>query len=271
MSTWKKAAAADPSNAVPPYRLGRLLADLGRNSEALEALDAAYGIAPYDLEVVVARTEVLLASGLTEEALAMMNALPNAYRSLPLAHLARALLQKDAGQYLGVRAELAAAQGSVPGSFDIRLAEALLAFGKDPASALPLFEQLQEDAVPAGRPALEPVLEAYRAVAEGASSRLTAGWWLRHPPPDHARACLVLARFAMAHGAYDVAEAYLEHARQFGDMLEVDLLWARVLATDPARQEQAARILRDIEEACEGGPLCDEARDLLGRLGGQAQ
>ncbi len=273
MADWKRARESlerardtDPYDPETAFRLGQLLADLGRTSSALDMLDTAYDLAPFDLRIVATRTDVLLRAALSEEALDMVDALPKAYRDRPLAHLARALIQRDAGQYLGVRSELKAARRARARSFDIRLAEALLTFGKDPKAAVPLLADLENQALDAGRPALLPVLQAYLLVAQTDPRTVSPSWWATQKIPDHPRACLVLAEMALDTGSFDVAEELLEQARKKGDILRVDLLLARILAMDTDRHYRARALLRHIQETCEGGPVCEEARTLLAQL-----
>lgn len=278
MQRLEEAARQDMSWSVPQVWLATAELDRGRIRSGIERLEKLLAVAPMALDALVPYVDGLIEDTRTGAAGDMLRKLPDTYQELPSVRLLKARLSREISDLNGAEAQLAAGLELSPQHLGLLLEQAFLKDARREAAARgggldQGFGQAAEDALSAvreraegeGRPYLVPWLDARLMVLRGADAQMLSGAAARSK--ESARALAVLAQAALAAGDPASALAWLEEARQVGDLPGVVLVLAKLKGADSDSREKAREDLRQlIQERCGDGPVCQEANRLLEML-----
>lgn len=226
----KAAMSADPSYAEPAYQLGQIYLDMGKLSDALAALDAAYQLAPYDMRIVTAKVTTQLMKGDASGAQSVIAQIPEPYNGFRHARVLKARLQRESGAITDAPTLIDETLKSSPGFFEAQLEQALLSRAKNSPDAEKQMRALIPAARTAGRYAYGPVLQAYAATLTAPKARARAMQEAQAVAEtwQNAQALAILGEAMIASKDVKGAAAVLDEAKKYGDLPQIEKLSAQV-------------------------------------------
>jgi len=227
----KAAIEADPSASDAYYLLGQIYLDTGKTAQALEQLDKAQQIAPFDMRVATARATTLLARGDVNGAQKIVTEMPEPYSGFREARVLKARIQRESNNITDAVTLVEGVIERNPDYFEGKLELAMLKRAQKSADAEKQFNDLIPVARTAGRHGMAPVLQAYAATLAKAGRPLALqNAQATAEGEQNALAMAVLGEGMIAAGNKKGAEKLLTQAKGLGDLPLVDQLLQQAIA-----------------------------------------